>query len=269
MLYPRFQSATVAVIAVVLTPLVLGAATPPQQPSAQWETTTKNILLSEIGPFDLRSQLTPSGSTSGTLNKRSSYSEGVCLAIPFKPQTGGQWHFEQATCDRTGTDVNTFRVDCFGGRNYVESLPKRKGACGKGQWCVDFHGYNTKGDAAYDVTCVDRTNIHTWVANTKTSPLEDQVTCSSGWTNDYKQSAQATFEVDVMDSAGINRIAPDNVYYILNEKRIGVSRSNDAEVGSGDIIIPPGGAIQACVAAKIAQTQILNILGALTSFKLL
>ncbi|KAI3571090.1 hypothetical protein IWW34DRAFT_298322 [Fusarium oxysporum f. sp. albedinis] len=88
MLYPRFQSATVAAIAVVLTPLVLGAAIPPQQPSAQWETTTKNIHLSKIGPFDPRSQLSPSSSTSDTLSKLSSYSEGVCFAIPFKPQTG-------------------------------------------------------------------------------------------------------------------------------------------------------------------------------------
>lgn len=269
MLYPRFQSATVAVIAAVLTPLVLGAATPTPQPSIQWETTTKDILLSEIGPFDLESQLTSSGSTSGTMNKRSSYSEGVCNAISFLPQTGGRWHFEQAWCDRTGTDVNTFKVDCFGGRNYVETLPKRKGACGKGEWCVDFHGYNVKGDAADDVTCVNRKNIHTWVANTKTRPVEDRVTCSSGWTNDYKQSAKATFEVDVMDSDGKNRIAPENVYYILNQKRIGVSRSNDAEVGSGYITIPPGGAIQACVTAKVAQQQILNLLGAITSFKLL
>ncbi|KAM5528279.1 hypothetical protein FOXYSP1_19548 [Fusarium oxysporum f. sp. phaseoli] len=271
MLYPRFQSATVAVIAAVLTPLVLGAATPTPQPSIQWETTTKDILLSEIGPFDLESQLTSSGSTgtSSTMNKRSSYSAGVCFAIPFKPQTGGAWGFKQAWCDRTGTDVNTFRVDCFGGRNYIETLPNRKGACDEGQWCVDYHGRNSKGDAADDVLCVNRKDIHTWVANTQTRPVEDKVTCSSGWRNDYKQSASATFEVDVMDSAGKNRIAPENVYYILNQKRIGVSRSNDAEVGSGRITIPPGGAIQACVTAKVAQNQILNMLGAITSFKLL
>ncbi|KAF5023766.1 hypothetical protein F66182_4159 [Fusarium sp. NRRL 66182] len=269
MLYPRFKLATVAVFAALLTPLVLGAAPPALQPSIKWETTTNDILLSEIGPFDLKSQLTSSGSTSGTMNKRSSQSEGVCTAIRFLPQTGGRWHFEQAWCDRTGTDVNTFRVDCFGGRRWVERLPKRQGACRKGEWCVDFHGHNTKGDPADDITCVNRKNIHTWVANTQTRPVEDRITCSSGWRNNYKQSAKATFEVDVMDSGGVNRIAPENVYYILNQQRIGVSRGNDAEVGSGDIIMPPGGSVQACVIANAAKNQVLNILGAVTSFALL
>lgn len=204
---------------------------------------------------------------SRALEKRSSYSEGVCQALPTRPQTGGTWHYKEARCDRTGTDVNTFKVDCFGGRNYIETQYNKVGQCGKGEWCVDFHGYNTKGDAALDVLCINRNNIHTWVANTYQNPVDDRVTCSSGWRNTGKSNIDATFEVDVMDSAGVNRIAPKEVYYQLDLKRIGTSRDNDAEVGSGHIIIPPGGAVQACVIADVAQNQILNMLGALTSAK--
>ncbi|KAK1712600.1 uncharacterized protein BDZ83DRAFT_638433 [Colletotrichum acutatum] len=146
--------------------------------------------------------------------------------------------------------------------SHADILYRLPGACGKNQWCVEFHGYNEIGQGAWDVTCVDKPSIHTWVANTFSNPGQ-VTTCSAGWNNNGKRNLKATFEVDVMDAGGINRINPKEVYYQLGGKRIGVSRSGDSEVGSGSIIIPPGGSIQACVTAY--SGQIINMLGALTS----
>ncbi|KZM23837.1 uncharacterized protein EKO05_0001012 [Ascochyta rabiei] len=257
-----------AAFAAGLVPKTMGSALPLPK-SIPWETTTHNILLSEIGPFNLTPQSGASNPSSGALDKRSGYSARVCkdISAQFTPQTGGVWHFREARCDRSGTDINTFRVECFGGRNWIEHLPQRKGQCGPREWCVDYHGRNAKGDQANDVFCVNRKDIHTWVANTQTRQ-EDVVTCSAGWTNDYKQTAYASLEVDVMDSAGINAIAPRSIFYKLNQKLIGISRGNDPFVGSGTIAMPPGSTIQACVTAYAAQSQILNILGAMVAFSL-
>ncbi|KAI8304660.1 hypothetical protein K4K61_006001 [Colletotrichum sp. SAR11_59] len=250
-------------IAAVL-PAVLGAvAAPLERKAVEWVTTTEAIDLSQLGTISLDSQSpNPADVVVRDLEKRSSYSALVCRSRRPLPRSGAKWLYEEATCDRTGTDVNTFKVTCIAENSHADAIYRQPGACGKNQWCVEFHGYNERGAGAWDVTCVDKSQIHTWVANTNSNPGK-LTTCSAGWNNNGNRNLKGTFEVDVMDAGGINRIAPSNIFYQLNGKRIGVSRSGDSEVGSGSVIIPPGGPIQACVTAF--QGQIINMLGAVTS----
>ncbi|CBX96683.1 predicted protein [Plenodomus lingam JN3] len=255
-----------ATIAAVLIPLIAGSPLASAPNSSPWETTTKDILISEIQPFNLASHVDNLESSTGLSSKRSSWSTGVCnqMNVHFKPVTGGLWHFKAARCDRTGTDVNTFTVDCFGGRNWIEEHIDKPGKCGPREWCVDFRGINNKGDGTNDVYCVKRADIHTWVANTFANPVDDHVTCSRKWTNDSPRSAKAQLLVDVMDNAGKDYISPQNVFFTINKKWVGNSKGGDAIVGSGVITIPPRADIYACVTAIMNKGQILNIMAALT-----
>ncbi|KAL0939893.1 Pep1-like protein [Colletotrichum truncatum] len=195
------------------------------------------------------------------LEKRSSFTVPVCRFREPGPRSGGQWLFMDGYGDRTGTDVNTFKLTCQASTQHADIIYRVPGQCESGQWCVEYHGYSELGQAGHDIVCVDKGQIHTWALNSFHNPGKSA--CSAGWNNRGKTNLKATLEVDVMDSAGLNRIAPQEVYYLLNQKRIGVSRGYDSEVGSGSVIIPPGGSLQACV-TPIAG-QILNMLGALTS----
>lgn len=260
----HYQLFTTAAILAALVPLVPAAIMAPTlERRATWETTKNDIDLSQLGTIELESQNpNPSKMALRSLEARSSASAFVCRARTPLPRSGGKWLYHEATCDRTGTDVNTFKVTCAAENMHADLNYRNPGKCGKNQWCVEFHGYNEIGQGAWDVTCIDRPQIHTWVANTFSNPGAI-TTCSSGWSNHGKNNLKATFEVDVMDAGAVNRVAPAEVFFQLNQKRIGVSRRNDPDVGSGSIIIPPGGSIQACVTA--IQGQTLNLLGALTS----
>ncbi|KAJ0329233.1 hypothetical protein COL5a_004469 [Colletotrichum fioriniae] len=259
--FQLIQSA--ALLAAVLPTALAAVPSDNLERRAEWPTTTHDIELSELGNIELYSQNeNPANVVQRELEARSSASAFVCRGRRPLPRSGGKWLYREATCDRTGTDVNTFKVSCMAENSHADILYRLPGACGKNQWCVEFHGYNEIGQGAWDVTCVDKPNIHTWVANTFSNPGQ-VTTCSSGWNNNGKRNLKATFEVDVMDAGGINRINPKEIYYQLSGKRIGVSRSGDSEVGSGSVIIPPGGSIQACVTAY--SGQIINMLGALTS----
>ncbi|TDZ29976.1 hypothetical protein C8035_v003545 [Colletotrichum spinosum] len=251
-------------LATLLPGALAALAAPSVGRRAEWTTTTEPIDLSTLGTIELYSQNpNPQALALRQLQDRSSASATICRGRRPLPRSGAKWLFNEATCDRTGTDVNTFKVSCVAELQHADIIYRLPGACGPKQWCVEFHGYNEISQAAWDVTCVDKSNIHTWVKNAFSSGPSELTSCSAGWNNRGKTNLKATFETDVMDAGGINRIAPQEVFYQLNGKRIGVSRGRDSEVGSGSVIIPPGGSIQACVTAF--SGQVINMLGAVTS----
>lgn len=86
---------------------------------------------------------------------------------------------------------------------------------------------------------------------------EHGLACSPSYVNnvDGKNAVNMSLQTNVLDSAKLNRIAPANIYYLLDDKtKIGVERPFDADVGSGIITVPHGSKVKACVQAVIGQT---------------
>lgn len=259
--YQLFQSA--ALLAALLPGALAAVAASSLERPATWETTTEAIQLSRLGTIIKGSQNPNPGHVAlRNLEARGMETALVCRGREPPLNSGGKWLYNDASCDRTGTNVRTFKVSCSAINQPADLIYRVPGTCGEHQTCFDFHGWNELGQSAWDVDCVDKSTIHTWVANTFRDP-NDITTCSSEWNNDSKRAMKVTFEVDVMDSGAVNRIAPSEIFYQLNKKRIGVSRRKDPAVGSGKVIIPPGGSIQACVTAF--GGQILNMMGGVTS----
>ncbi|OHE97275.1 hypothetical protein CORC01_07330 [Colletotrichum orchidophilum] len=219
----HYQSFKLAAIFAALLPSGLGAVIAPlSEHDIQWETTTEDIDITQQPPFESKPQYRFSDS-SGAIEKRSGVGQAVCSKIWWKPQSGEPedgWYFHEAWCDRSGNkNQNTFRVDCFGGRNDIETLPRRKGSCGIGEYCMDVaKGADIRGNRAHDIACVKKENVHTWVAGALANRVPDSPICSGRWTNGGTVNARATFDVDVLDSDGIHEAISERISFLLNKR---------------------------------------------------
>ena len=76
----------------------------------------------------------------------------------------------------------------------------------------------------------------------------------SYWNNVKGKSVKMALQTNVVDSQKENRIAPNEVHYLLDGKtKIGVGRASDPDVGSGIINVAPGAKVQACVTPEAGQ----------------